>query len=190
MNAGRQPRADFLEMSGVDLAIDRQKFLERLRGSYEYYYEVAEGDADSGLPLLFYADFHVNDVGYVLVKSAKIWAMESNEYVYVFSAPRFDPETVHRCLDFALADGEPRIVPHKEHKESYIIAVFVADAIDPEALKEIRRRKFDKSYKMGLEGWAALKTAAVQLERECVTTNRVGSSLTKFFKKLLRSEKV
>ena len=103
-------------MSGVDLAIDRQKFLERLRGSYEYYYEVAEGDADSGLPLLFYADFHVNDVGYVLVKSAKIWAMESNEYVYVFSAPRFDPETVHRCLDFALADGEPRIVPHKEHK--------------------------------------------------------------------------
>lgn len=169
---------------------DRTAFLEKLRDSYEYYYNMAPGDGGSGLPMEFFADFHARDEGYVLVKRARIWAMESNEYVYVFSSPLIDRETAERCIDYALSDGEPRIVPHKEHKDSYIIAVFVADVIDSDAKNEIRSRKFDKSYKMGLEGWAGLKTAAVELERECITTNRAGSSLTKFLKKLLRSEKV
>ncbi|MEG1633743.1 MAG: hypothetical protein RR314_06780 [Oscillospiraceae bacterium] len=172
------------------MSIDRAAFLEKLKDSYEYYYNIIPGDADSGLPLFLKADFHARDEGYVIIKRAKIWASESNEYVYVFSAPSFDKEDVSKCLDYALADGEPRVVPHKEHKDSYIIAVFVADVISSEAKKEIRARKFDKSYKLGLEGWLALKTAAIELERECITTNRVGSSLTKFFKKLLRSEKV
>lgn len=171
------------------LAINRESFLSKLSDSYERYYDIIEGDLDSGLPLLFFADFHARDEGYVLVKSAKIWALESNEYVYVFTAPRFTAEEAKSCLDFALADGEPRIKPHKEHKDSYIIAIFIADVIDADAEKEIKRRRFDKSFKLGVEGWAGLKTAAVNLERECVTTNSVGSSLTKFFKKLLRSEK-
>jgi hypothetical protein len=169
---------------------ERTGYLEKLKDSYQYYYNVVPGDGGSGLPLEFFADFHARDEGYVLVKRARIWAMESNEYVYIFSAPTFDRDMAARCLDYAMADGEPRIVPHKEHKDSYIIAVFVADVIDSDAIKEIRSRKFDKSFRMGLDGWAGLKTAAVELERECITTNRVGSSLTKFLKKLLRSEKV
>lgn len=178
------------ERRDADLALNRTAFLEKLKDSHERYYNITEGDLNSGLPLAFFADFHARDVGYVLVKRAKIWAVESNEYVYVFGAPRFDKALASRCLDFALADGEPRIKPHKEHKDSYIIAVFVADVIDPDAVKEIRGRKFDKSFRFGFEGWAGLKTVAVELERECVSTNAVGGSLKKFYNKLLRSEKV
>lgn len=169
--------------------IDRSSFLSRVRDSYERYYDIADGDLDSGLPMLFFADFHARDEGYVLVKRAKIWAMESNEYVYLFTAPRIDTETAKKCLDFALDDGQKRIKPHREHRDSYIIAIFVADVIDVDAEKEIKKRRFDKSYKFGLEGWAGLKTAAVDLERECIATNSIGGSMKKLFKKLLRSEK-
>ena len=101
-----------------------------------------------------------------------------------------DAVTASRCIDFALEDGLPRVQPHPEHRESYIIALFVADVIDPEAQKIIRGRKFYKSFKFGLQGWVALRVAAVELEKELIETNKAGGNLVSFFRKLLRSEKV
>lgn len=172
------------------MAWDRAGLLEKLRESYEYYYDITEGDAETGLPLLYSAAFHVRSEGYILVKKAKIWAAETNEYAYIFSVPVLDAETASKCIEFALADGLPRVQPHPEHRESYIIALFVADVIDPEAQKIIRGRKFYKSFKFGLQGWVALKVAAVELEKELIETNKAGGNLVSFFRKLLRSEKV
>lgn len=174
------------------MSLGRAAFLEKLKDSYDYYYEIKYFDTEQtgALPLVMSAESHIRDEGYVLVKSAKIWAAESNEYVYVFSAPSLDRDTVCRCIDHALAEGGAKIKPHPEHKNSFIIAVFVADKIDPDARTEINKRKFDKSYKMGFQGWSALKTAAVDIEKEMITVNKAGEDQKKFFKKLLRSEKV
>jgi hypothetical protein len=174
------------------LPFDRAAFLEKLKASYDYYYEIKYFDTEQtgALPLVMSAESHIRDEGYVLVKSAKIWAAESNEFVYVFSAPSLDKAMVARCIDQAIADGEAKINPHPEHKNSFIIAVFVADWIDPDAQTEIRKRKFGKSYKMGFHGWSTLKTAAVDIKKEMITVNKAGEDQKKFFKKLLRSEKV
>lgn len=172
------------------MAWERAGLLEKLRESYEYYYDITEGDAGTGLPLLYSAAFHVRSEGYVLIKKAKIWAAETNEYAYIFSVPVLDAKTASECIEFALKDGMPRVQPHPEHRESYIIALFVADVIDPEAQKIIRGAKLYKSFKLGLQGWVALKTAAVELEKELIETNKAGGNLVSFFRKLLRSEKV
>lgn len=172
------------------MAWDRAALLEKLRESYEYYYDIGDGDAGSGLPLLYTATFHMRSEGYVLIKRAKIWAAETNEYAYIFSMHELDAETASKCIEFALNDGFPKIKPDPEHRESYIIALFVADVIDEEAAKIIRSRKFYKSFKLGLWGWSALRTAAVGLEKELIETNKAGSNLVSFFRKLLRSEKV
>lgn len=162
--------------------------MSKLLESYEYYYNILENDVESDLPIAFRAEFHARDEGYVLIKKAKIWAAESNEYVYVFSVPNLDAQMAERCMDYALEDGLPKVEPHPEHKDSYIIAVFLADIISPEAQKAIRGRKFHKDYKFGMMGWSSMKTAAVELEKEMVLTNKMGGNLEKFFKKLLRSE--
>lgn len=172
------------------MAWDRAELLDKLRASYEYYYDIADGDMGSELPLLYTATFHVRSEGYVLIKKAKIWAAETNEYAYIFSVPVLDAETASRCIEYALNDGFPKIAPYPEHRESYIIALFVADVIDEEAVKIIRSRKFYKSFKLGLWGWMALRTAAVGLEKELIVTNKAGGNLVSFFRKLLRSEKV
>ncbi len=170
--------------------LNRDVFFQKLQDSYEYYYNVIEQEPTEEVPLLLEADFHARDEGYVLIKRAKIWSAESNEYVYVFSAPSIDRETAARCLDLALERGNAQIVPHKEHKSSYIIAVFVADVIDPAAEREICSRSYDISHKRGLYGWTTLKTVAVALEGEWIKTNKAGKNLKPFYKKLLRSEKV
>ena len=151
------------------MAWDKARLLQKLRESYEYYYDIDDGDGGSGLPLVYRAVFHVRSEG---------------------CTPHLDEETVGRCMDYALEDGLPRIVPDSEHRESYIIALFVADVIDKEAANAIRSRKYYRSFRLGLWGWAALRTAAVGLEKELIVTNKAGNSLVNFFRKLLRSEKV
>ena len=58
--------------------------MQKLRESYEYYYDIEDGDAGSGLPLEYRAEFRVRSEGYVLIKRAKIWAAETNEYAISF----------------------------------------------------------------------------------------------------------
>lgn len=172
------------------VALNKESFMKRLGDAYEYYYAVEYGDPEGELPLFLRGEFHANDVGYVLVKSARIWAAESNEYIYVFDTDTLDAETARRCLDYATEDGFAKVAPHKEHRETYIIAVFAANVIEPEARTLIRKAKYSRSYKHGFEGWSALRTAAVDLGEELVLTNKMGRCLEKFFKKLIRSEKV
>lgn len=131
------------------MAWDKARLLQKLRESYEYYYDIDDGDGGSGLRSSIALCSTSAAEGYVLVKQAKIWAAESNEYAYVFCTPHLDEETVGRCMDYALEDGLPRIVPDSEHRESYIIALFVADVIDKEAANAIRSRKYYRSFRLG-----------------------------------------
>ncbi|MEI3061448.1 MAG: hypothetical protein V8S72_00165 [Oscillospiraceae bacterium] len=80
--------------------------------------------------------------------------------MYMFAAESFDKELVDNCIDFALADGLPRVKPHKEHQYTNIAAIFVAESFDPATAKHIAKRSFSKSYKFSLHGYTELLTAA------------------------------
>jgi hypothetical protein len=166
------------------MAVDRGEFIDGLKESYAVYYDIHPNEDHPELPLDFRADFHSKGESYFLVKSAKIWSNENNEYVYVFSAPSFDAETVNKCVDHALEDGLAMVVPHKEHNYSNIITVFVADEIAPEIRKHIQNRRFSKSYHMSLYGFSLLKTGYIDLNTSEYGTNKEGHDLTNFFKKL------
>ena len=107
----------------------------------------------------------------------------------MFAAESFDRELVDRCIDFALADGLPRVKPHKEHQYTNIAAVFVADGFDPATAKHIAKRSFSKSYKFSLHGYTELLTAAVELGTESTRTNSAGRPLEAYFKKLFAAKK-
>ena len=172
------------------IIIKRSEFIETLKNSYEYYYDVSYPETEGHLPLEFYAEFKSRGEAYFLFKTAKLWAMESNEYVYVYSMPHMDEETVLKCLDFSIKDGYSKVKPHSEHRDSGFIVVFVADSFSEAALKLIKRKKEYKSFKFGLHGWVNLKTAGIEPESKKIVTNRLGGSLKKHFKTiLLRSEK-
>jgi hypothetical protein len=163
---------------------ERTQFIEDLKKSYEIYYDLYPNEAATELPLEFRADFHSVGERFFLVKRAKIWTSETNEYVYVFSVPKFDAELVNRCIDFALEDGLARVTPHKDHHYSNIITVFIADEIESEVRKVITKRKFSKSYRMSLYGFSMLKTGFIDLSAGDYGTNPEGHDLIQFFKKL------
>ncbi len=172
------------------MTLDRVEFIEVLKDSYSAYYDIVT-DTETDLPLAFRADYRNQDEHYWFTKSARVWVNERNEFAYVFTAESFDRDLVERCFDFALADGLPRVRPHKDHQCTNIKVVFVADRLEEDVAKAVARKNFTRNYKFGLYGFTNLLTGAVDLEKEKTVTNHVGHELVPYFKKLFaaRSEK-
>ncbi len=165
------------------MAIGRLDMLEVLKDSYSAYYTLDE-DVPTALPLIFRADYRARDERYWLTKSVQIWGNEKNEHAYLFSAPRLDAELMRRCIDYAWADTLSRVKPHKEHQCTNAKVIFVADALDEDAVRALRKDNRSKSYRFGLHGYSNLLSAAVDMEKQSACTNRAGHELAAYFKKL------
>ena len=158
---------------------DRPVILDRLIDSYNAWYDVSLGDMGSGLPLKALCMYRSRSEKYVLSRKAKLWAVEANDYLYLFEMSKLDKWQAEECVSYSIEDALPRVEPHSEHMYSFITTVFVADEIEPDALRFIRWRRFIKSYKLGFYGSSPLKTAALDIGREKVVTNNMGRDLRK-----------
>ena len=158
---------------------DHPVVLERLINYYKAWYDVTLGDLGSGLPLKAQCIHRNRKEKYVLSRKAKLWAVEVNDYLYLFDTPKLDKEQAEACISFSIEDALPRVQPHGEHMYSFITAVFITDGAEPDAIKFVRRRRFTKSYKMGMHGSSPLKTALFNIEMEKVITNNMGRDLRK-----------
>lgn len=164
---------------GRRLIRNRSEILERLFRYYNAWYDVTNGDMGSGLPLLAACRYRSRAEKYVLSKKAKLWGVETNDHLYLFSMPKLDTEQAERCIAFSVEDALPRVTPHSEHMYSFITVFFVADEIEEDALKFIGRRKFNKTYRWGFHGSSPLKTVALDAGREKIVTNNMGRDLRK-----------
>lgn len=169
------------------MAIERGEFLEKLQQSFSAYYNIYPVEAELDVPLVFTADFLQRDEKYWLSKNITMWANETNEFCYVFSAEFFDRATVSRCIDYALNDGLPRVKPGKDHQYTNVKTLFIASAFDSDALAELKNRRFSKSYHHSLWGYTNLLTGGVNLSTESVTANSAGRDLKKYFRKLFKA---
>ena len=165
------------------MAIPRDVFMEVLKDSYSAYYSIDE-TAETELPLAFRATYQSRDELFFFVKSANIWGNEKNEFAYVFSAPSFSPDEVKACVDYALADGLPRVKPHSEHQCTNIKVVFIAETAAEDSISAVEKQSFTKNYKFGLHGFTNLLTGIVDLSTQKTCTNKTGHELVPYFKKL------
>lgn len=166
----------------------REELLERMLKGYQAYFDIEryEERADD-LPLMAHCRFYVHSEKYVLVKKAKLWDADSNEYVYIFSVPELTKEIFERCKDYAYEDGMKLIDPKPGHMYSYITPVFICDTCTKEAEKALTRCRIYKSFHFSWYGWMNVHTAAVIREGNRVITNRMGRGNAKFMKNILNS---
>ena len=76
-------------------AVSRAQVLTRMLKGYQAYFDIEQyEDGKDGLPLAAHCRFYVHSEKYVLVKKAKLWDADSNEYVYIFSVPELTKETL------------------------------------------------------------------------------------------------
>ena len=170
------------------MRIEREKFLNTLADSFSAYYDLHMAEGEQELPLSFRADYFSRAERYWLTKNIPIWGNETNEFAYVFSAPSFDQALAARCIDYALDDGLPMVKPHKEHQYTNIKVILLADSVEQDVARYVKKRSFSKSYKFSLYGFSTLKSAIVDLGSQKTVTNSAGHELVSYFSKLFAAE--
>lgn len=153
--------------------------LERLLKSYVQYYNIKTENVLP--PFSAEAEFHSCEKGYFLTKKAEISEAESNEYIFFFTAQHLSAQDVQRSGDAAWLEGLARVEPHKDHKSSDIAVVFLAESIDDEAFKAVKKDKRYKSYRHTFHGWSHYRAIAFETTTGRIAHNRMGSHMKKLF---------
>lgn len=157
--------------------------LEKMLPSYMKYYNV---ERDVAAPFAATAEFHTHGEKYMLIRAAKMWEMDSNEYVYFATEDALSSERLQEFIDAAWNDAMPRVEPSGSHRNSDVTLVLLTSQFDDAVRKTIRRTNRSVSYKHGLQGWSNLRIGAIELSTGRITCNRHGDDLKKLFGNIFR----
>ncbi len=153
--------------------------LEKVLRSFERYYDLNRQSPTP--PFSAEASFKSSQEQYVLVKSARISESESNEYVFFYAADELTPDCFSEIELTAWETGLSRVTPHFSHRNSDVTLIIIANHLDTEIQKKIKKTNHFKSYAFTLKGWSRFRIIAAELSTGRFFYNRFG----KEFKKIL-----
>ncbi|MDD4074950.1 MAG: hypothetical protein PHC80_02540 [Eubacteriales bacterium] len=165
----------------------RDALLEKLLESYSGYYDISREEGLDGLHKAT-AAFHSYVEKYVLVRSARMWAHHSHEYIFLFSLPHLDMTAWTRIRDYYLERGLSLVKPDKEHMYTYITAVLLCDEMDDDVAKEMKRFKYYKSFKLSFYGWTNARLTALEMNSGKIVSNYQGREMGRFVNKIYKEK--
>ena len=156
-----------------------QEHLNQLLEAYSHHYDTERDVTVEGGSYPAAATFFLRDENYVVSKKKVISAFEQYDYTYFYLVDHLDVATAQEQLDLALKTGMSRVKPHKEHKSSYVTLVILANTIDPEAKKLIKKTRFTKNFRLALHGWMEYHIAAMEISTNSFLSNPAGREVRK-----------
>lgn len=156
-----------------------QNKLNSLIKSYSDYFDIRLDTDILGEHFSAEADFYSRSERYAMVKSAKIWGVETYEYVFISVLENLDMEKYESLKKAALETGLSRIRPHKEHMYTYVTLCIVAENIDADVRRAIAKTRFRKNYKLTFHGWMEFRVATRELSSGAIYHNNGGRALKK-----------
>ena len=150
---------------------------ESVLKSYTRFYNIKREEVEP--PFDAEAEFISHNEQYILIKSAKIADMDSNEFVFFKTEERLTSGRLSELENIAWETGLSRVIPGPGHRNSDVTLVIIADSIDEDAFKLAKKIKHSKSYKFTFHGWSNFKLIAIDLSTGRLTYNRHGQVLKK-----------
>lgn len=160
----------------------RDDLFERIVAAHGGYYDILRDYQFEGRTFPAFASFHSHGEQYVLVKRAKMWEVETHDYLFFEKADHLSAANLEQEIEFVTSKGLTKVIPGPSHMSSALSLVIVANSADDEALKKAHKARFRKNFKLSLHGWADLRVAVVDLSRaggDRVTFNAAGKGLAK-----------
>lgn len=156
--------------------------LEQLLRSYTVYYDI---DRETPTPpFAAEAAFHAHDEQYFFVKGAKLNEMDSFEFVYFFAGEHLGLEEARKLDELAWQTGLSRVKPHSTHRSSDIGLILLADTVDEEVFRFVKKLRRYKSYRLSFHGWSHYRVVALETSSGRLAFNRMGESLKKLFRNI------
>jgi len=170
------------------MSFTKEQVLEKLEKAYGRSYDLVKHE-DITEGLLIEGEFHVHSENYVISKKAQLYQMDSNEYLYIFYYPNLTVELFENAVSTAYDLGFPKIKPDENHRSSYIVAEFICDSFDDDAIKALKKYRKRKSFQFSLHGWMEVHSVLIDLRSESVYANSDGRLCGKFLKSVLHPRK-
>lgn len=165
------------ERRGRITAVSKEEALDKLLRAHEAYYDIYQDHEHAGRLFPGYAEFHGHGEQYVLVKRAKLWEVDSHEYLFFDTVERLDTERLGQDIQYMQEHALTKVKPQPNHMSSNLSLVVIADSVDDDAARLLKKTRFRKNFKLGLEGWTDLRLAAVDLTGRRVITNGAGKDM-------------
>ncbi len=163
--------------------------LNKLLDAYSHLYDIRREVEVDGTVFPAAADYFLRDENYLISRQHVLSAVEQHEYVYFFLTDHLDTAALTYLTDLTRAHGLSRIRPHKEHMCSYVTLVVLANTIDPEAVKQIKKTRFRKNYRMSFHGWMEYRVAAMSVTENRFWSNPAGTGARKLLEQNLAPKK-
>ena len=158
----------------IPMDLSREECLQKLLNAYSHHYDIERDVTVEGGSFPAMAIFFLRDENYLITRKHVLNAVENHEYVYFYLTEHLDAKTLQEQIDLTREDGLGRIRPHKEHMSSMVTLVILADTIDEEAKKLIKKTRFHKNYRLALHGWMEYQIAAMELSTKSFLSNPAG----------------
>lgn len=171
--------------------MNRAEFFEKLMESYTANYDIERLDPDQQpvpeLPLVAKASMHVSESGFILTRKAQMWSTNSDEHVFFYSADTMTDELCEKGIMYAYDEGMKLIDVDNtpNHMCTCLVAIFICNNADEDAISRIRKCRLYKSFQMSLKGWMEFHAVCVNLDDAQAISNRYGKDTAKFINELL-----
>lgn len=153
--------------------------LDKLLDAYSHLYDI-ERDVDvEGSHYPAAATYYLRDENYLISKKHVLSAVEQHEYLYFYLTDHLDAKTLAEQIDLSKRAGLAKVKPHKDHMFSNVGLIVLANTIDPEAKKLIKRTRFRKNYKLTFHGWTEYQLAVMEASTNCFFSNPAGKGARK-----------
>lgn len=156
-----------------------QDRLNKLLDIYSHIYDIERNVEIAGSYYPAAATYFLRDENYLISRQHVLSAVEQHEYVTFLVTDHLDAPTLEKHIALTRQDGLSRIHPTKEHMCSLVTLVVLADTIDPEAKRLIKRTRFRKNYRMTFHGWMEYHVAAMEVSTNSFLSNPAGREAKK-----------
>lgn len=153
--------------------------LQRLLNAYSHICDLEGPVSAEGITFPATAHYYLRDENYLISKQHVLSAVEQHEYLYFYTADHLHADDLREIADLAKRLGLARVKPHKDHMFSNIGLILLANTIDPEAAKLIKKTRFRKNYALTFHGWTEFQLAALDVTNHCFYSNPAGKEARK-----------
>ena len=161
--------------------------LDKLLNAYSHQYDIARDVTVDGGFFPATATFYLRDENYIISKKHVLSAVENYDYTYFYITDHLDAATLRQQIDLTMKVGTARVKPHRDHMSSFVSLVILADTIDEEAKKLIRKTRFQKYFRLALHGWMEYHIAAMETSTNSFLSNPAGKGAKKILEQNLGS---
>ena len=169
-------------------------FLSRVLDAFSGSYDIARDAQVLSRRVDALAQLRAMNSKYVLNRKHVLWEANAYDHALILRVQTLTAAMVEDWFTFLTREAEPFLVhpgascPPEGHMASTLTLILIAETVEPEAARAVRRAKFSKNYWFSLRGWATGRAAAADLGGGCVHASRDAKDLEKHLLGLMRAQ--